>query len=233
MFNRPPETNRRYRGRTTHSFLMIASLWAVAPGAALAAPGIEILLRGATLREEDRDIVVELRLLNPGEVEGSIALPDRIEARIESRDGDKSVILTRTADTSEKLSVAAHGFAVAGYRLPADQAQEATLLSIPAWSTQAIRLTRTDPAQIAEQDETGTAPAESLAVTPPSEKAMGNDFLDNLAAYEPIYAAYGPGTNSDARIQISFKYKLFGSHNASSGTQGLHFAYLARRNTRR
>src|SRR3546814_20949019 len=54
----------------------------------------------------------------------------------------------------------------------------------------------------------------------------------NLSAYAPIFAAYGPGTNSDARLQISFKFQIF-SHPAApdrrqSWEQGIHFAYTHR-----
>lgn len=65
-----------------------------------------------------------------------------------------------------------------------------------------------------------------------NDVAAGNAFLSNLSAYAPIYAAYGPGTNSDARLQISFKYQLFGPSAApdrrQSWEQGLHFAYTQR-----
>jgi hypothetical protein len=65
---------------------------------------------------------------------------------------------------------------------------------------------------------------------PPTDKTVGNAFLADLSAYQPIYAVYGPGT--DARLQISFKYKLFGSSAVGKGPadwrQGLHFAYTQR-----
>src|SRR3546814_13759584 len=62
--------------------------------------------------------------------------------------------------------------------------------------------------------------------------AAGNAFLPNLSAYAPIFAAYGPGTNSDARLQISFKYQIFGPPAApdrrQSWEQGIPFAYTQR-----
>lgn len=71
-----------------------------------------------------------------------------------------------------------------------------------------------------------------LASPPPSDRAAGNAFSDNLDVYEPIYAVYGPGTNTEARIQISFKYRLFGSRQQqglpSSWRDGLHLAYTQR-----
>jgi phospholipase A1 len=61
---------------------------------------------------------------------------------------------------------------------------------------------------------------------------VGNAFLANLSAYEPIYAVYGPGTNTEARIQLSFKYQLFGSRAHENGSRslkdGLYFAYTQR-----
>src|SRR3546814_3750244 len=60
-----------------------------------------------------------------------------------------------------------------------------------------------------------------------NDVAAGNAFLPNLSAYAPIFAAYGPGTNSDARLQISFKYQIFGPPAApdrrQSWEQGIHF----------
>ncbi|MBK9003577.1 MAG: phospholipase A [Sphingomonadales bacterium] len=38
-----------------------------------------------------------------------------------------------------------------------------------------------------------------------------------MSAYEPIYAAPRSGTNTDARLQLSFKYQLFGSHARQDG----------------
>ncbi|MPT48977.1 MAG: phospholipase [Sphingobium sp.] len=72
----------------------------------------------------------------------------------------------------------------------------------------------------------------STAAPIPSDRTAGNEFFGNFAAYEPIYAVYGPGTNTDARIQISFKYRLFGSRQdqglPSSWRDGLHLAYTQR-----
>jgi outer membrane phospholipase A len=69
-------------------------------------------------------------------------------------------------------------------------------------------------------------------VAPPADRSAGNAFIGNLAPYEPIYAVYGPGTNTDARLQLSFEYRLFGSRDAahlpSSWRDGLHFAYTQR-----
>src|SRR3546814_8745013 len=58
----------------------------------------------------------------------------------------------------------------------------------------------------------------ALASQSPSAKPdRGNAFLGNLSSYAPIYAVYGPGTSSDGRVQISFKYQLFGNPGAVGG----------------
>jgi outer membrane phospholipase A len=89
------------------------------------------------------------------------------------------------------------------------------------------------PAPVAETAPMSVpASTEKQPAPPPTDKSVGNAFLANLSAYQPIYAVYGPGTNTDARIQISFKYKLFGSssedHGPADWRQGLHFAYTQR-----
>lgn len=76
-------------------------------------------------------------------------------------------------------------------------------------------------------------PASPFPEQPPSAKPdMGNAFLGNLSSYQPIYGVYGPGTNSDGRLQISFKYQLFGDPGAVGGDNpvinGIHFAYTQR-----
>jgi len=232
MPNSPPDTGLRQPDRIITSFrgaffLAFAPLLVAFPGTAAAA-GMEVLLRGTTDEEGHGDTLVEIRMLNPGTAEDTILLAARIEAQIDGDEGERTVILTRSADTPAHISVAAHGFAEARYRMPAGEMREGALLSIPAWSTQTVRLTHRNPVQLADQEAKGIAPVADQAAAPPSDKTAGNAFLDNLAAYEPIYAVYGPGTNSDARIQISFKYKLFGSRDPGKEMQGLHFAYTQR-----
>lgn len=139
-------------------------------------------------------------------------------------------------------------------------AKAGAMLTIPAWSTQTVlieapaalpvartRLAGNEPplpeqtTALAQAAAPAPSPAPSSDVLPVSEPArqpappptderVGNAFLDNLSVYQPIYAVYGPGT--DARLQISFKYKLFGSSAVGKGPadwrQGLHFAYTQR-----
>src|SRR3546814_17616892 len=73
----------------------------------------------------------------------------------------------------------------------------------------------------------------ALASQSPSAKPdRGNAFLGNLYSSAPIYAVYGPGTSSDGRVQIRFKYPLVGTPGAVGGDNalhdGIHFAHTPR-----
>lgn len=225
---RRTQASQRHRGRWILSLFVLVLSLPVAPGIVFAAPDIEILLHSISFKEEHGDLV-ELRILNPGDVTNSITLPDRVEARIDNGTGKQTIILTRTVDTPASISVAAHGFAAANYHLPVSGAWQNAVLSIPAWSSQTVPLPRPTPVRLAEEADMGADIAEGRSAVSPTDRTAGNLFIDNLSIYEPIYAVYGPGTNTQARIQISFKYKLFGSQNPGVGPpQGLHFAYTQR-----
>lgn len=208
---------------------------------ALAASPVEILIGEAGQRDADGAVLVGLRLLNGGADAQSVSLPDRIEARVEQADDVRTVWLVRTTASPMNITVPPGGFARAAYRLsdPADLTQAGAAISIPAWNTPAVsaalqaaasepKLARTT---VGEPSPDGQAVAANVA-PPPSDRRPGNAFLGNLSAYEPIYAVYGPGTNSEARIQLSFKYQLFGTRGAEgrprSWRDGLHFAYSQR-----
>lgn len=59
-----------------------------------------------------------------------------------------------------------------------------------------------------------------------------NAFLRHISAYEPIYAVYGPARDSDARLQISLKYQLFGEAGAVGvghpWENGIHLGFTQR-----
>tara|TARA_R110000787_G_scaffold79023_1_gene172603 strand:- start:5888 stop:7111 length:1224 start_codon:yes stop_codon:yes gene_type:complete len=210
----------------------------LAPAAHATSP-VEILISDAGQRDSGGSVSVEVRLLNGGTEPQTISLPDRIEARVASNGDTRTVWLDRTADMPTVLIIPPDGFRRARYRLPDadDRALDGAILSIPAWSVQQIPISlRPAPVtQLAQAYVAPTQPASSAApeaAPPPSDRTAGNPFLANLSAYEPIYAVYGPGTNSEARIQISFKYQLFGTRHAEglprSWRDGLHFAFSQR-----
>lgn len=215
------------------AFLLLVPLLGMLSGAARAAPAIEILLRGIAPGEDRGGAAVELRILNPDDITHNVTLPDRIEARLDNGSEKGAIFLTRASDTPASIPIAAHGFAEARYRLPQGDVSREAMLSIPAWSSQTIPVGHTAPppsapVPLATGPDAGAAINGERPAPPPTDRAAGNLFLDNLSPYEPIYAVYGPGTNTEARIQISFKYKLFGTLNPSTEPQGLHLAYTQR-----
>ncbi|WP_311202096.1 phospholipase A [Novosphingobium mangrovi (ex Huang et al. 2023)] len=171
---------------------------------------------------------VEIRLLNAADAPQTVDLPDRVEARLETGGDVQPLWLERAPETPPAVSVAPGGFASARYLLPASDIAEDALLSVPAWGTRQIVLA---PVSTPDAPELANA-APPLPTPDPGDKTIGNAFLDNLSAYEPIYAVYGPGTNTEARIQLSLKYKLFGKRaqedRPPSLKDGLYFAYTQR-----
>ncbi|MDR7256435.1 outer membrane phospholipase A [Sphingomonas sp. BE270] len=220
-------------------------LWLLACLAAVLAPGVnatppvEMLISDAGQRDDEGKILIELRFLNGGTEPQTVFLPDRIEARVTSDGALRTIWLERTADLPKNVTVPPDSFRRATYRFqnPADASIDGASIAIPAWSARQVTIAMrvASPAQIARA---GAAPPRPVVKSPPgiapppSDRSPGNPFLTNLSAYEPIYAVYGPGTNSDARIQISFKYQLFGTRRAEglprSWRDGLHFAYTQR-----
>jgi outer membrane phospholipase A len=198
---------------------------------AMAQGRIETLISSVEQQADKGIAQVNIRVLNTGDAVRNVALPDRIEARL-SIDGDsRTVWLERTGSTPASVDVAPAGFASVHYRLSAGPIAAGALLSVPAWGGQSLALpppipgVRTDHVQQAEA-------AVELPTPPPFDRSVGNAFLANLSAYEPIYAVYGPASYSEARIQLSFKYQLFGSRlredRPRSLTDGLYFAYTQR-----
>lgn len=220
-------------------FLAVAGCAASLPNAASAARPVEILIGHAGRSEIDGAILIELRLLNGGTEPQSVALPNRIQARVEQANAPHTIWLSRAATTPANVTVAPSGFVPAAYEITAtpETSFDGATISIPAWNSAAVRIALQPALEYSQSTQAIARPpveasSEQSAATPPSDRAAGNAFLANLSAYEPIYAAYGPGTNSEARIQISFKYQLFGSRQAEglprSWRDGLHFAYSQR-----
>ena len=211
------------------------------PSSGHAASSIEILIGDAGRRDADGNVLIDLRLLNANAGPQVAPLPDRIEARIEQAGSTRTVWLARATTSPQDISVPVGGFVRAVYRLsdPANVPGPGAIISIPAWNTPGTTVTLRPPedrpqlAMAASPPASEPQPSASTAVAPPlPDRTPGNAFLSNLAVYEPIYAVYGPGTNSAARIQISFKYQLFGSRQAEglprSWRDGLYFAYTQR-----
>jgi hypothetical protein len=127
------ETKRTSRrdGVTT-----LAAFWLVLVPVAAHAGGIEVLMGAAPRQDGQGSVLVDLRLLNPDAAPGNITLPERIEGRIVGKDGEHRVFLMRADTAGPVLTIPAHEFAQARYRLSAKDVPDGAMLSIPAWSTQ-------------------------------------------------------------------------------------------------
>jgi outer membrane phospholipase A len=69
------------------------------------------------------------------------------------------------------------------------------------------------------------SPAPSSLTPPPR---VNNAFIGNLSTYNPIYAVMGAHTDTNAKLQLSFKYQLFGHPGDGNWYSGFHFAYTQR-----
>ncbi|AXB78480.1 phospholipase A [Novosphingobium sp. P6W] len=220
------------------TFISALALAAALPGTAFAQSAIETFI-GHVEPGADGGAQLDIRLLNTGTATAEASLPDAVEARL-ARPGalgaGRTVMLQRSPATPATMAIAPGSFASAHYQLAPGSVQDGALLSVPLWGGQAVTLAAASPVPPAAPS--GAAPnpdvqvADALPATPPpSDRTVGNAFLENLSAYDPIYAVYGPGTNSEARIQLSFKYQLFGSR-AREGRpalgDGFYFAYTQR-----
>src|SRR3546814_536636 len=186
---------------------------------------------------------VELRLLNSGSASETMTLPPQIAAELTINGGTGNITLERAPQTPEAVSVPAGGFIRARYTLhvPPDKTAGEAVLAVPGWSAQRVAFVvggsvSAPPPALVDGGAGPTTPPRDTSVPQThlatNDVAAGNAFLPNLSAYAPIFAAYGPGTNSDARLQISFKYQIFGPPAApdrrQSWEQGIHFAYTQR-----
>lgn len=192
------------------------------------------------LRQQGDHLQIVIVILNDGEDQQSIALPERVEARVETADSARVTWAHRIETGSEHIVVSPASYGRAIYILPSFNAPDTTnmSISIPAWETVRAVVKAENESLAREPLELASTPSPSLnsetrsTVRSSADRSSGNAFLNNLSAYEPVYITYGPGTDTEARIQFSFKYQLFGRPRSTSNQQslldGLHFAYSQR-----
>jgi outer membrane phospholipase A len=200
---------------------------------ATAAP--ELLLQSAARAVDGYH--VRLLVLNDGAQPVSFQPPARLDAVFRHDGGTTPVGLERAATMPTAVAVAGGGFAVLDYRFaPAADMQGSGSLALAGAGGPMLALDfgpRANPV-IAEAPSTIGEAARTLptqAPPPAADTAVANPFLPNLSAYGPIYGVYGPGTDAEVRLQISFKYQLFGAPESDadrSWARGLHFAYNQR-----
>lgn len=221
---------------------LVAATFILAAAMALASPAdtppIEVVVAQARLDVAGQKIVVDLRLLNDGDRAVSYTLPEIVTARVMQEGAERAIALRCQQGTTRILMLPPTGFVKLDCHGDLETVLKSGTLSIPEWGSAEVsikadeRTTRMATAQPSPVKAVSPEAGEELNAAPPGDRRAGNAFAGNLAPYEPIYAVYGPGTDSAARIQISFKYRLFGSRESAglgpSWRDGLHFAYTQR-----
>ena len=204
---------------------------------AFAQEGIETLI-GQVAADAGGGAQVDVRLLNTGTAAATATLPETEEARLAHAGAigtGRPVILHRDPSGPAAPTIAPGSFVSARYTLAADGFENGALLSVPTWGGQSVTLAAAPsvaaPDSAPQVAVAAQTPPPVPPTPPPSDRTVGNAFLANLSANEPIYAVYGPGTDDEARIQLSFRYQLFGSRAREGGKSlgdGLYFAYTQR-----
>lgn len=110
----------------------------------------------------------------------TIAVPQRVATQIVVDGVARSVSVERAADQADSAPLAAGGFVRTRY----------VLRPTPAAPSGTAAVVAASPAASFREDD--------------------RPFFGNLSAYNAMYAAYGPSETNDTRIQVSFKYQLFG-----------------------
>jgi outer membrane phospholipase A len=179
----------------------------------------------------------QITLLNAGS--SPIAAPDSIEAELTF--GAVHIPVKLQGEGSSTATIGSGAFAQRYYsaRLPDGRTGETGLLSLVRGGTAGYAFAVPTAPNAAATEQIADAPAAGAQTALPqasmalsADRDRGNAFLGNLSAYTPIYAVYGPGTSSDARIQIGFKFQLFGEAGefgpGNSFVNGLHFGFTQR-----
>jgi outer membrane phospholipase A len=171
---------------------------------------------------------VELLRLNSGATAEVYHFPERLAAAVMIGGEHRSVMLERAAGGEAVQPVPAGGFVRMRYRfrLPRGAAGTVASLRLQPGTVPAVERAQTVPSA-------AVTPGAAAGSTPPAPKPdTGNAFVGNLSSYGPIYAAYGPGTDTAARIEIGFKYQLFGRAGdvgaSSPRENGVFFGYRQR-----
>ena len=234
--------------------LSLFSLAAMLATVALPSEG-RVLVSAVEPTAQAGTVLVEVTHLNASGAAEEGRFPERLAATLEVAGRRLAVELVRAAGSPEAATVPPGQFAQARYTLalPAGAATGATALlrlqgtqeaaaappalafTVPAATALAAREeapgeTRAAAATAAPSPAPTLVP--TLAAGPDPRPTADNRYIGNLSSYAPIYAVYGPGTNTEIRIQLSFKYQLFGDPGAvgpgHSLLNGIHLGYTQR-----
>lgn len=197
---------------------LITAAWAAAP--ALAAP--PPVIAGIDAQDE----IITAHVLIASDPGGApVQPPERIDAILHAGGQEQPVLLVRESATV--LAIAVGGWATIDYRAtrPAGAAGPVVLSLGGSAGGYAFALAPSGTAVASAAPRAGPSPA--AAPAPPASVGArpGNVFLANLSTYQPIYAVLGHGTDTNARLQISFKYQLLGTPGDGKWWDGFHFAY--------
>ncbi len=205
------------------------------------AAAVQTVISTGSVADSSGRATVELSFLNSGDPV-RFEPPARLSADLDVSGHHGTVTLEREGNVTPTM-LAATSFARATYTVALPAGTRAATLSLANGAGFALPLARDDtPAQLAAEsappltqpaDRTGPPGTNKVVVVEQSfgspRADTGNAFLGNLSAYLPIYAVYGPGTSTDAKIQISFKYQLFGKAGAAhSWFERIDFGYTQR-----
>lgn len=178
----------------------------------------------------DGTAIVQLTFLNDQYVAILVTPPDRVPASVVVGGTTTTTTLIRDG-TAGSITVGVAGFVRVRYTAHLPRAPGATAVVTLAVDIggEAVGVA----AETARATDTAASDATVVVATLPSPTVdTGNAFLGNLSAYKPVYAVFGPGTNTDGFIQISFKYQLFGRGNTPlterSWVDGIEFGYTQR-----
>ena len=152
------------------------------------------------------------------------AAPPRLAASLRIGGETRTVELVRAAAAT---TIAPGGFERAVYHLalPAGVRGEAMLsLAGPGGYAFVLPAAAAPKAGLADAASVRARPAPVFTVPPGAAQPA---ILGNLMTYNPIYGTFGPGTDSDGKLELSFQYQLFGDAARPTGAwkEGFRLAY--------
>ncbi|MDB5736735.1 MAG: putative outer rane phospholipase, partial [Sphingomonas bacterium] len=182
--------------------------------------------------EADGAIVAQVAMMSVND----IAMPTEnvVTTTLHADGRDFPLKLTRTGPP---VKMPANGYAIVEYRAarPAGLHGDRAVLSLddgPDGYAFALGSAQIATTQIASASPppapAAPLPAPPGGVAPPPRP--GNPYLANLTTYNPIYGLIGSGTDTNAKLEVSFKFQLFGTAGDPKGSwlNGFHFAYTQR-----
>lgn len=116
------------------------------------------------LRQQGDHLQIVIVILNDGEDQQSIALPERVEARVETADSARVTWAHRIETGSEHIVVSPASYGRAIYILPSFNAPDTTnmSISIPAWETVRAVVKAENESLAREPLELASTPSPSL-----------------------------------------------------------------------